>query len=68
MELIRMQNLVENGVELAGWGSDIELSNKETDDGEPIVADREIGKNDVEKIADYLTFLEWQFKMEDDPS
>lgn len=27
MELIRMQNLIDNGVELAGWGSEMELNN-----------------------------------------
>lgn len=43
MELIRMKNLVENGVELAGWGSEIEMNNKPTEDGQPNIVKREIG-------------------------
>ena len=57
-----MRNLADNDIELEGWGSEIQLSNKVSENGESMVAQREIGKQDVDAIADYLTFLEWQFK------
>lgn len=34
------------------------------EDDKPIVLQREIDKKDTDYIASYLTFLEWQFKLE----
>ena len=45
MELIRTKNLQENGIELSGWGSKIEMNNKKTEDGQPNVVKRKIDKN-----------------------
>ena len=72
MELVRIKNLVENDVEISGWGSEFTLKKVKTDDGlgSKFVAEREIGEMDVDALANYMTFLEWQFNLgsEQDPS
>lgn len=68
MELVRLRNLVDNDVELIGWGSEFTIKKVKTADGKgsKFVADREIGEMDVDGLANYMTFLEWQFKLGDD--